>query len=414
MVNTEGFFDRAVRRAQSDLKHAILGDYLAAFAAKTGSTSKNNRVGFVDGYAGPGENVYGSTGLTTEGSPKIALRVASHLAGLGRPTHLECMFVEQNPVYFKALEELTSKSTTVARAFHGNVKTHLPSALKRFEGIPALVFLDPFGAGLDRETCIKQVLGRDGLAPTELLMNFSLQTIRRAGPFVRKPEGFVGRSALLQTMNNWLGGDWWQVFFTAEDHDDNPEATDIAATKVANEYAKRINQTTGCGVFPVPMRRSASHKPLFTLMLFFPRNVAAFPYNEAVSLAQDKWRESMWELDVATAIKEFEKKPSLGDSYVEEVRAAAIADKEQFKSDTIATIKESIQAALRTQPSLSMKNDFSKAFGPAVGAGRSLHLRAAWDELTAAGVTQPRDKSLKSLARAEIRRTDLRLPTFEL
>ena len=411
MVNTEQFFSKSVRRAQSDLKHGILGSYLAAFASKTGSTSAGNRVGFVDGYSGPGEYVHSGSGLTTEGSPKIALRVAADLAKNRRPTYLECMFVEQKKEYFESVAALASAAPTVAKAFHGDVKTHLNSALSQFKGIPALVFLDPFGAGLDRETCIKDILSRDGTAPTELLMNFSLEAIRRTGPWVKKPVGTTSREAMLKTMDLWLGGDWWQDIFQKVDPS-VPDAVDTAASEVANEYARRVHQRTGCGVFPVPMRRAANHKPLFTLMLFFPRSVAVFPYNEAVSLAQDKWREAMWGLDIAAATKEVDRNPILGGAYIDSVRAAAEADKEQFKTDTIATVRESIRTTLASQNSISMKTECSRAFGSAMGTGRSLHLRAAWDELTAAGITEPRDKSLKSLERAVIRKVDRQLPSF--
>lgn len=410
MGNTDNFFTKKVRRAQSDLKHAILGSYLAAFASKTGSTSVGNRVGFVDGYAGPGETNH--FGVVGEGSPKIALRIAADLSKLARPTHLECMFVEQDRNYFASVDRLAKGATTLAKAFHGDVKTHLGSALSRFKGIPALVFLDPFGAGLDRETCIKDILGRDGTAPTELLMNFSLDAIRRTGPWVQKPNGTKGRAAMLNTVDVWLGGDWWQETFEKADLQGDPEAAHAAALKVSSEYAKRVHQRTGCGVFPVPMRRAANHKPLFVLMLFFPRSVAVFPYNEAVSLAQEKWREAMWELDISTAMKELDRKPSLGRSHVDAVRSAALADKVQFKADTISTVKESIRAALDTQNSLSLRTDSGKVFGSAIGTARSLHLRAAWDELTDEGTTQPRDKSLKSLERAVIRKVDTALPSF--
>jgi hypothetical protein len=292
------------------------------------------------------------------------------------------------------------------------VKTHISAALTRFKGIPALVFLDPFGAGLDRETCIKDILGRDGTAPTELLMNFSLDAIRRTGPWVQKPVGTTGRAAMLKTVDEWLGGDWWQEIFAKADLHGDPEAAHAAALTVSREYAKRVHQRTGCGVFPVPMRRAASHKPLFVLMLFFPRSIAVFPYNEAVSLAQDKWREAMWELDINAAMKEVDRKPSLGSGHVDAVRSAALADKEQFKADTISTVKDSIRKALSAQNSLSLKTDCQKVFGSAIGTGRSLHLRAAWDELTAEGLTQPRDKSLKTLERAVIQRVDTKLPSF--
>lgn len=120
----------------------------------------------------------------------------------------------------------------------------------------------------------------------------------------------------------------------------------------------------------------------------------------------------MWELDIVAAMKEVARKPALGQGYVDAVRAAAQADKEQFRTDTISTVKEAIANALSNQSSLSLKTECVRVFGSAIGTGRSLHLRAAWDELTAEGLTEPRDRRMKSLERAVIRRVDRRLPSF--
>lgn len=387
MSKTASFFTCAQRRAQSGLKHAILESYLAAFAGKTGSKSPGRRVGFLDGYAGPGRSV-SSSGRVEDGSPAIALRVAEHLRDrVSPPKELQCVFVEPKRKYFRELAELVDG--TGAIALHGQINDRVDEALGHFDNMPALVFLDPFGVGLDRASCLQRVLQRSSDQPTELLLNFSLDAVRRVGPFVRKPEGTRNRAALLETMNTWLGGEWWQPYMEAVDTKD-PDATNRAAHAIADEYARLLAEEAHCGVATVPMRRSASEKPLFSLMLFHPRAYAKYPFNEAVSNAQKKWRERMWGVDVQRAEQELEKDPTLGPDHVGMVRQAMELDDVQLHDDWVDTIYENLREALRTRPSVSMNDAFGVIFNGVVGAARGTHFRKAWDRLHAEGLASKR------------------------
>ncbi len=410
MTSSDDFFSD-VKRAQSALKHAILRDYLATFAGATGTNSPGHRVGFIDGYAGPGQYVDETSGQVVEGSPRIALGVAKHHAEMTDPRHLKCIFIEKRKSYFESLKDLVAAAPTSAEAMYGDVQDHLAAAVGQFSSTPLLVFLDPFGAALDRDATIQAVFQRGDKQPTEVLLNFSVETIRRAGPRIRETEDKFSRDKTVARMDGWLGGDWWQEYFLDSSLDGNPDGADIAANRVTNEYARRIHASTGAGVFSTQMRRSASHKAIFTLMLFYPRSLAAFKYNESVSRAQDKWRETMWDMDVNAAARIDALGLTLGQSEAEIVRQAADADKVQFKADTIATIKATIQNTLSTQASVSVEKEFRKVFGEAAGVGRSLHLRAAWDELTAESVTRARN--VTKFDRAVIHRADARVwPSF--
>lgn len=379
MSDTSDFFSVAQRRAQSELKHAILESYLAAFAGKVGSKSKDGMVGFLDGYAGPGIHVHADTGRTSDGSPAIALRVADFLHEKVRPPkNLRCVFIEPKRKYFDELSKLVEPTSAIA--LRGTVGDRLPEALAHFANMPALVFLDPFGVGLDRASVLRQVLQRSPDQPTELLLNFSLEAVRRVGPFVRKPEGTRNREALLKTMNTWLGGDWWQPFMAAVNPSDR-EATNRAANVIADEYARRLSDAAQCDVATVPMRRSAAEKPLFSLMLFHPKVYAKYPFNEAVSNAQKKWRERMWDLDVQRAMSELDKNPLLGRQHVDMVIEARKYDDNQLFDEWVNTIYENINRALDSRPFLSMKDDFDVIFDGVVGAARGTHFRKAWDRL---------------------------------
>ena len=197
---------------------------------------------------------------------------------------------------------------------------------------------------------------------------------------MRKPEGTRNREALLKTMNTWLGGDWWQPFMAAVNPSDR-EATNRAANVIADEYARRLSDAAQCDVATVPMRRSAAEKPLFSLMLFHPKVYAKYPFNEAVSNAQKKWRERMWDLDVQRAMSELDKNPLLGRQHVDMVIEARKYDDNQLFDEWVNTIYENINRALDSRPFLSMKDDFDVIFDGVVGAARGTHFRKAWDRL---------------------------------
>jgi len=63
------------KKSAAVLKHAIIDQYATPFASKTGSTSLDHRVAFIDGYAGPGRYEDGE-----EGSGAKLLRKAKELA----------------------------------------------------------------------------------------------------------------------------------------------------------------------------------------------------------------------------------------------------------------------------------------------------------------------------------------------
>lgn len=399
MSVTDRFFSET-KQAQSELKHAILRRYLATFAGATGATSTDNRVGYLDGYAGPGEYLSEGSGIRREGSPRIALAIADDQRKV--PRNLETVFIEKEPEHFRQLKALTSAATTKAVAIQGDVRDELAPALERFDGLPVLVFLDPFGQSVGIDLVEEVILNRSADHPTELLLNFSLQAVRRMGARLWETNESGSRSTTLESMNRWLGGDWWRSYFLDPDLDGDPERADKAAMNVAHEYARRICSATRCGAFCIEIRRKPRQKPLFLLMLFFPRSIAAFKYNEAVSLALGEWREAMWDLDIQQAEAE-------GDNpYAAEIRAAKAADARQFDMDAISDIKVAIRAALQDSPSVTVNRDFSRIFGAAVGLGREKHLRKAWDELAAEGVVAERDKKLRKLDRAEIKRPPAR------
>ncbi len=395
MTRTDDFFKRA-KAAQATLKHAILRSYLATFATATGTRSPGHRVGYIDGYAGPGEYVNELTGSRDEGSPIIAMNVARHQSTLNEPRTLESIFIEKDREHYESLSALVGRAQQEGlsvEAQHGDVTKLLAPAVQRFQTLPLLVFLDPFGASLPHSQSIPAVLGRHSDQPTEVLLNFSVDALRRAGARIHEEQGAPGREATLATMDRWLGGEWWREHFrdpaSVEDNDTAYEP----AERITDEYSRMVCRESKTHVFPVDIRRAASHKPLFRLMLFHPKPLAAYKFNNAVSSGNEKWRSLMWDMDVELAQREDVRNPRPGMSREEELRMARDADPAQVMDDNVNILKDNIRTALRTRTFLSMEHDFGLIFGAATGSARGKHLTRAWDALAEEGVTRPRTGS---------------------
>ncbi|CAN5272820.1 three-Cys-motif partner protein TcmP [soil metagenome] len=380
-------FFQTDRQAAAVLKHGVLDRYLATFAGKVGSTSVNNRVGYVDGFAGSGVYVNPITGRRTPGSPAIALTIASSLRRRSRI--LESTFIEMRAKEFASLGAVVeSYADSGAQVFRGDVRTHLPGALDRFADVPLLVFLDPFGTSLETDAVVK-ILRRPLALPTEVLLNFSIDSVRRIGGRLFERAKAPGREASLRRLDTWLGGDWWRPYFVDPGLNGVENRFSISADRVFAEYVRRVNSLSGSSSFTVPIRRQPHHLPIFYLTLFFRRSFAVMPFNEAVSMATQDWRMHLQDLDLTEAdLLDYRNPPLPGLSRVGELRQVFADDEVAFKAGTIDTIAETIRESLSARSALSVTNDFTNVFGPAVGTGRTLHLRAAWKSLAKEGLVR--------------------------
>jgi len=384
MVSNAKFFSED-RKAAAVLKHGVLRRYLAIFAGALSTTTPGRRVGFLDGYAGEGEYFNPTTGRTAEGSPRIALNIAQDL--LTRGAVLDCVFVEKDKRAFTSLSRVLAEyKTDKAVAYHGDIGVHLSDALARFANIPALVFLDPFGSALDHESTVGAILKRPGNQPTELLLNFSLQALRRMGARIWESEGASGRTATLDRVDSWLGGAWWREQFLSPEIAALPKSdrANAAAELVAKAHRSMIAKATGCVAYAVPIRRNAMDKPLFILTLFCPRRLAISKFNECVSMALKDWRAFLHDLDLAEAQELDDEDPQLL-SRVEDLKAVFAADEDAIDRNAIDAIKSSIVASLEKRTAFSMRNDFALVMGDALGVGRQTHIRKAWKELADQG-----------------------------
>ena len=164
----------------TEAKHALLRAYLTAWFPILGSW--NQRVRFIDGFAGPGEYWGGEPG-----SPLVALQAAStHAERLAR-RNLNFVLIEQDRSRYEHLQNLVNERQAAGEipnniAFsvrNGSFSEVINRGLERLgnnELGPTFVMIDPFGIR-DVTYQVLQRLAR--YDKTELLISFMYESISR-------------------------------------------------------------------------------------------------------------------------------------------------------------------------------------------------------------------------------------------
>ncbi|MGW5852356.1 three-Cys-motif partner protein TcmP [Streptomyces sp. NPDC055254] len=208
------------KKAAAVLKHAILDKYVVPFASKVGKYAPDGRVVYLDGYAGPGRYDDG-----TPGSPALILESAAAISDFRK---LDCYFIEKNRKNYQSLSSLVAEAREqglAAHALQGRAERHLDHVLEAAQGSPLFAFLDPFGLGITFEALTQRIFGsRRGGQPTEVLLNFNANAVRRIGGLLTSKKDTPGKPATLKALDDACGGDWWQQEFL--DSESNPEAVD--------------------------------------------------------------------------------------------------------------------------------------------------------------------------------------------
>ena len=162
------------RERHTGAKHEILRRHLHAWFPIL--TRWNGRVGFIDGFAGPGEYLGGELG-----SPAIALEAAISHANDMSHAKLLFFFIESDRARYEHLTGLLGSRDTPPhvewQAVHGEFDDVIDD-LRRKVGVhnPMFIMIDPFGVkGVHYKTIEK--LG--GSKKTEVLISFMYEPITR-------------------------------------------------------------------------------------------------------------------------------------------------------------------------------------------------------------------------------------------
>jgi three-Cys-motif partner protein len=364
------------KKSAAVLKLGIIDAYAPPFIGKTGSRSIDNRVAFIDGYAGPGR--YSDD---EEGSGAMLLRHAKKHAPM--PRNVELHFVEENAETVEKLRQVVAdEGTDVAVTVDdGDILTHLSALLDDCDGIPLFVYLDPCGLVIPFDEVVRIFERPSGLGSpaTEVLINFSAVTLRRIAGHLTSDNAV---EATLARMDDVCGGDWWREAWL----DELPDK-DAAEQAVVNGYAKRLSNAAGTGHWVIDVRPRVGLKPLYYLV-FATRHIAGMEsFGEASSLGLEKWRRY-------SALQEAEGTLFADDDSWEE---SFKAQEGKLKQEWIDAIAANLEGELAKGEPFRVIERYSEVFGDLAGVARGLHLRAAMKKAHVAGLTKTSPVGVKNL-----------------
>lgn len=380
------------------LKHGILKRYPVVFASAAGGNAP--RVVLLDGYAGRGKYQDGSPG-----SPMLLLGAAS---ATGSFRTVECVFVERDRANFAVLTEVveTRGADLSCRALQGDLSSHLASVLASAGDAALFAFLDPFGTAVDYDELTKQILGRPKRPPTEVLLHFSVNAVRRISGLLRarRDELSDADRKTIERVDRFLGGEWWHVI-ALETNDKAGVATKIAE-QVVEEYCRRVGADTGFGWFAFPVRARPGLTAEYFLVLFTRHPYAIWRFNDALSLANVEWQEA-WRgkanaKEAAKAAAKIAKQReadaeqglmSLFDAFDVAPAAPVTVTHEPFDEAAeavrwVAVIEQNLTALFRPGVPFNLMDNTGEVYGEVLGEAREKHVAQALKNLHAQGISE--------------------------
>jgi three-Cys-motif partner protein len=403
VTRNDHFFQ--TKGAAAVLKHGILSRYPTVFATMAGSTSAGGRVVYLDGYAGPGQyEPEEGEPQGAPGSPLLAIRTAKTVQQWKRDMH--CIFVERKKAYARNLHELLGREAEEGlnyEVLQGDVEQHIDHVLSQAHESPLFAFLDPFGTAMPYDDFRHKLLERDRGRPTEVLLNFSVQSVSRFGGLLTGDEEDEektgsGKSATLARLDRFLGSAWWRDEFRDARLSDEDGSAARAAMHVVERFQAKVQKDTGFGSFPVPIRRRPHHHPLFVMLLFFRHQVAPWMFNESVSKANEEWRHHQHAIEVAEVLESQPAKDEPFDlrDWIKEVKEKDAKETEKrLKEEWINLIAGNIRSCVENGP-VPVAAHVGDVLGTTLGLAREMHVNRAWDRLADENIVTPRNKSAKT------------------
>jgi three-Cys-motif partner protein len=270
-----GFFEE--QQAAAVLKHGILRRYLHVFASKTGSASPENRVYYLDGYAGAGSYDDG-----TPGSPALAAQTATAISSF---RNLHCIYVERDRKNFDRLVMTLDGVEHDWEALLGSVEYHLDGVLAKTAGCPLFAFLDPFGLGIPMDQLTGKVLARGGpfAPPTEVLLNFSMPGLYRTAGHLTSEKDYAARPSFVAKLDAYLGGDWWHSIWISQAEDRHEQ--------IVRGYVDRLKERGGggWGWWIVPVSNRWDGPTIYCLIFMSHHPDGIWEFNQNLSLASEEY-----------------------------------------------------------------------------------------------------------------------------
>lgn len=250
----------------------------------------------------------------------------------------------------------------------------LDQVVKAAEGEPLFLFLDPCGLGIPFSVLVQTLSGPRAATwpPTEILLNFSLDAVRRIAGHVTSPTPDETSMARLDAV---LGGAWWRELV---DHG----VTDQAVDAIVRGFMDRLGSATGMQTFAIPVQRHPAHKPVYLLVFGTRSPLGIWHFADDAARATEKW----WDTFDAQESAEQEKKVG-----IEPMFPASLLMRRQNLSEVEAearpVIAENIARLVASRGPCRMRDFTAEVFGDYLGRVRETVVRAAIKDLYKQGRT---------------------------
>ena len=349
----------------SVFKHTLIDKYVPQFAGMTGSRA-GKRIVFLDGFAGRGR--------FRDGSPASAERILrmAYNQGVKRTVFWTCFFVERKrsdaAELATVVDEYVRQGVT-ATPHHGSVLEVLDDVIRAARGCPLFLFLDPCGLGIpyDRLIALLRRERRAQWPPTEVLLNFSLEAVRRIAGHVGSQRGYEATRARLDEA---LGGDWWRGYFSAGG------VTDEAVEAVVSRFVEQLADDSDMDIVSVPVRRAPRHKPLYHLVFGTRAQHGLWAFGDSTAQATEAWwatrEERVTEQEPGTLFP------------VTQIERPSV---DTIKVKALAEIEMNLELLLREYPSFRVVDHTTRVFGTYYGQVRETLVRQAIKNMNRDGRT---------------------------
>jgi len=355
------------RGLPSVLKHDLLRRYLPIFAGKTGSKSAG--VVYLDGYAGRGRYDDGSPG-----SAELILQIAEYHGQRGISYRL--FFHETDTQNYAALKPVVDEYKArgiQADASPAEVTQGLSKVIDAAQGLPLFLFLDPCGIGVPFSELTRVLSGprRDVWPPTEVLLNFSLDAVRRIAGHVNSDTPNEKTMARLDVA---LGDDWWRDII--REHG----VTDDAIREIVAGFMNHLGKATKMRICATPVTRAPSHKPVYNLVLGTRSPLGIWYFGDSAARAEEKWWETL-------EAKEAARNEAAGIDSLFNISGLSHSGIEGVEAEALPVIAENIAQLVEKHRRIKVGDYPGEVFGDYLGTVREKVVRAAIKRLHADGRT---------------------------
>ena len=240
------------QRLPSVFKHDLLSRYLPIFAGKTGSRAPG--VVYLDGYAGRGRYEDG-----TPGSAERILQIAENQRALGSTTVSSSTNRTRNPTPSSSRGGRVRRARRPSRGFPQRGHQRSQRGHRRGRAFAAVPVPRPMRAGHPILRSWRDTLTGPRAVkwpPTEVLLNFSLEAVRRIAGHVTSA---TPNEKTMARLDEALGGDWWRSLVVRG-------VTDHAVNQIVTGFMERLADAAKMDIFVMPVRRAPSHKPIYGLV----------------------------------------------------------------------------------------------------------------------------------------------------